>query len=50
VQHDLMKQMADPSRTGLFAMMVDEIMARAITPQRASQLLLALLEHERGQG
>jgi LAO/AO transport system kinase len=50
VQHDLMKQMTDPSRTGLFTMMVDEILARAISPQRASQLLLALLEHERGRG
>ncbi len=49
VQHDLMKRMSDPSGTGLFAMMVDEIMARAISPQRGSQLLLALLEHERGQ-
>jgi hypothetical protein len=27
--------------------MVDEILDRAITPQRASQLLLALLAHER---
>lgn len=49
VQSDLMRQLADPSGTGLFAMFVDEIMARAISPQRASELLLALLEHERGR-
>jgi LAO/AO transport system kinase len=48
IQHDLMDQVTRPTQHGLFATMVDEIMARAITPQRASQLLLALLAHERG--
>lgn len=47
VQADLIRQLSDPTGTGLFTMMVDEILARAISPQRASQLLLALLEHER---
>ena len=47
IQSDLMDQVTSPTQTGLFATMVDEILARAITPQRASQLLLALLAHER---
>jgi hypothetical protein len=47
VQADLMDQVTGPTQTGLFATMVDEILAKAITPQRASQLLLALLAHER---
>lgn len=46
VQHDLMDRLAQPTRHDLFATMVDEILARAITPQRASELLLALLAHE----
>ena len=48
IQHDLMDQIRRPTEHGLFATMVDEILAKAITPQRASQLLLALLAHERG--
>jgi LAO/AO transport system kinase len=47
VQYELLRQASDPTRSGLFPMMVDEILARAITPQRAATLLLALLEHER---
>ncbi len=47
LRYELLKQAADPSRSGLFPMMVDEILAKAITPQRAATLLLALLEHER---
>jgi len=47
IQHDLMDQILQPTRHSMFATMVDEILARAITPQRASQLLLALLAHER---
>jgi len=46
VQHDLMDEIASPTRHTLFATMVDEILAKAITPQRASQLLLALISHE----
>ncbi len=48
LQYELLKQASDPARSGLFPMMVDEILAKAITPQRAATLLLALLEHERG--
>jgi LAO/AO transport system kinase len=48
IRFDLMAQSTAPSETGLFTTMVDEILDRAITPQRASQLLLALLEHQRG--
>lgn len=48
LQYELLKQSTDPARSGLFPMMVDEILARAITPQRAATLLLALLDHERG--
>jgi LAO/AO transport system kinase len=47
IQFELLKQASDPARSGLFPMMVDEILAKAITPQRAATLLLALLEHER---
>ena len=47
IQGDLMAQVTQPAQHSLFATMVDEILARAITPQRASQLLLALLAHER---
>jgi LAO/AO transport system kinase len=47
IRHDLISQVTQPTTTGLFATMVDEILDRAITPQRASQLLLALLAHER---
>jgi LAO/AO transport system kinase len=48
IRFELLKQATDPARSGLFPMMVDEILAHAITPQRAASLLLALLEHERG--
>jgi len=48
IQHDLIEHVSGPTRHGLFGTMVDEIVDRAITPQRASQLLLALLDHERG--
>jgi LAO/AO transport system kinase len=48
IQFELLKQANDPARSGLFPMMVEEILAKAITPQRAATLLLALLEHERG--
>jgi len=47
VQHDLMGEITSPTRHTLFATMVDEILAKAITPQRASQLLLALISHEK---
>jgi LAO/AO transport system kinase len=46
LRHEVLMQASDPSRSGLFPMMVDEILARAITPQRAATLLLALMEHE----
>lgn len=48
IRYELLKQASDPARSGLFPMMVDEILAKAVTPQRAATLLLALLEHERG--
>jgi len=48
IRHDLLSHVQEPTRSGLFGTMVDEILDRAITPQRASQLLLALLAHERG--
>ncbi len=47
IQFELLKQATDPTRSGLFTMMVDEMLAKAITPQRAATLLLALLDHER---
>ena len=50
VQHDLMGDLTGPTRHTLFATMVDEILAKAITPQRASQLLLALISHEERRG
>jgi LAO/AO transport system kinase len=50
VQHDLMSEISGPTRHSLFATMVDEILAKAITPQRASQLLLALISHEEQRG
>lgn len=50
VQHDLMGELEGPTRHGLFATMVDEILAKAITPQRASQLLMALILHEERRG
>lgn len=50
VQHDLMDEISRPIRHTLFATMVDEILAKAITPQRASQLLLALISHEERRG
>jgi LAO/AO transport system kinase len=43
IQHDLMDKIRRPTQDGLFTTMVDEILAKAITPQRASKLLLALL-------
>ena len=46
IEHDLMDQLTQPTRHNLFATMVDEILARAITPHRASELFLALLAHE----
>ncbi|MBA3275795.1 MAG: methylmalonyl Co-A mutase-associated GTPase MeaB [Chloroflexia bacterium] len=46
IQSDLMEEITHPTRHNLFATMVDEILAKAITPQRASQLLLALISHE----
>lgn len=49
IRGDLISQVTQPTTTGLFATMVDEILDRAITPQRASQLLLALLAHERAR-
>jgi hypothetical protein len=49
IRHDLISQVTQPTTTGLFTTMVDEILDRAITPQRASQLLLALLQHERAR-
>jgi LAO/AO transport system kinase len=49
IRHDLISQVTQPTTTGLFTTMVDEILDRAITPQRASQLLLALLQQERAR-
>lgn len=49
IQFELLKQSSDPAQNGLFGMMVDEILERAITPQRAASLFLALLDHERGR-
>lgn len=50
IQSDLMEEITHPTRHSLFATMVDEILAKAITPQRASQLLLALISHEERRG